>query len=98
MAYKLRYLPGFNMELAEILEAQLLFSVNKAQELMDTLEHQLEHLRDNPRMYEAYENYPPYRKMVVLDFLVFYTVNDEEGLIEAHRIIPGRMDLARQLR
>ena len=96
MAYKLRYLPDFNHELAGLLEAQLLFSVNKSRELIDTLEHQLQALADNPKMYPAYEKKPPYRRMVVLDYIVFYVANEQEQTIEVHRIIPGRMDIPRR--
>jgi plasmid stabilization system protein ParE len=48
-------------------------------------------------MYPVYEDVPLYRKMVVLDYLVFYIVNEQKRRVDIHRIISGRMDVSKQL-
>jgi plasmid stabilization system protein ParE len=45
-------------------------------------------------MYPVYENNPGYRKIVIGNYLVFYTV-DEKKTVEIHRILPGIRDLSR---
>jgi len=97
MSYEITFLPSANHDLAEILETQLAFSTNKAKNLLNTLEKQLEALAEMPRMYPEYERQPEYRKMVVLDVIVFYVPDDKNKEIVIHRIIPGRMDIKRRL-
>jgi plasmid stabilization system protein ParE len=47
-----------------------------------------------PYMYPAYEYFPDYRKIVIGNYLAFYTVNEEDKTIEIHRILPGIWDLS----
>lgn len=55
-------------------------------------------LKTMPKKYPIYEPYPRYRKMLVQDHLVFYTVDEDLALIQVYRIINGKMDIPRHLR
>jgi plasmid stabilization system protein ParE len=57
----------------------------------------LEGLKTMPYMCPAYEQLPLFRKMVVANYLVFYTIDDENKLIEIHRILPGSWDVEKHL-
>jgi plasmid stabilization system protein ParE len=61
------------------------------------LDEHLSALEDMPYMYPVYQSNPAYRKMGVLDYLVFYQVNDAEQTIVIHRILHGSRDLERYL-
>lgn len=91
MEYKVRLLPKANVDLVEI-DANLADFPQKARRLFLALDKQLALLREMPQMYPVYEDVPAFRKMVVLDFLVFYTVDDAAREILIHRMRPGRMD------
>jgi plasmid stabilization system protein ParE len=94
--YKIRYLPVADLDLVEIDEGLSNFRV-KASKFFATLEKQTAQLAKMPLMYPVYDDVPLYRKMIVLDYLVFYTVNEEKKRVDIHRIINGRMDVKRHL-
>ncbi len=54
-------------------------------------------LEETPYMYPEYEDRPPYRRMVVSDYLVFYKVNEEKKRVEIHRILHAARDIRRYL-
>jgi plasmid stabilization system protein ParE len=54
-------------------------------------------LMDMPYMFPVYEENRRYRKMVVANYLVFYTVDDTQHLVQIHRIIPGTWDISQHL-
>ena len=97
MAYKLRYLAAANRD---ILEADAYMSVEspyKAMRFFGLLNEKLLQLRDTPFMYQIYEEYPVYRRIVIMDYLVFYLINEAEGTVDIHRIINGKMHIIKRL-
>ncbi len=48
-------------------------------------------------MYPVYDNFPAFRKISIEDYLVFYAVKKQAGVIEVHRLISARMDVIRRL-
>ena len=54
-------------------------------------------LKTYPESCPIYEDDPYYRKLVVGDYLVFYVLNDDEKVIEIHRILHGSMDIRQHL-
>jgi plasmid stabilization system protein ParE len=57
--------------------------------------HQL--LTVSPRTFPKYELNPLYRKAVVLKYIVFFTVDDENLLVIIHRVLRGAWDLGKYL-
>ncbi len=94
--FRLRYLPMADIDLIEIDEA-LGEAPVKASKFFSMLDKHTAILVSMPLMYPVYDDFPIYRKMLVLDYLVFYAVNESNGSIDIHRIINGRMDIAKQL-
>ena len=70
-------------------------SDNAALSFTDDLDRQTAYLKKMPNMYPLDENHPPYRRMVLRDFLVFYTVDEQKYKVEICRILPARMELRR---
>ena len=54
-------------------------------------------LKSYPESCPIYENDPDYRKLVVGDYLVFYMINDNDKVVEIHRILHGSMDISQHL-
>jgi Plasmid stabilization system protein len=63
----------------------------------DDLMSKLRKLADHPYMYEEYNKNPKYRKLVSGDYIGFYTVDDEAGIVRLYRVLPGKMDLTKLL-
>ncbi len=94
--YKIRYLPLADLDLMEI-DERLRQAPVKASKFFAALDKQTAQLADMPLMYPAYDDVPLYRKMVVLDYLVFYIVNEQKKRVDIHRIINVRMDVIKHL-
>ena len=60
---------------------------------LTALKSGIENLRDNPFMYAKYEDNTAYRKMAVLDYLVFYKLFEPERTVEIHRVLYGMRDI-----
>lgn len=97
MRYKVRYLPLAELDLTEIDAALSQFPV-KASKFFAALEQKLLLLADMPSMYPIYDDFPIYRKITVLDYLVFYIADDAGKTIDVHRIINGRRDVKNVLK
>ncbi|MDL2293946.1 type II toxin-antitoxin system RelE/ParE family toxin [Ruminococcaceae bacterium OttesenSCG-928-D13] len=63
------------------------------QKFLDELEKYTATLEDNPCAFEQYELNPAYRRMVVMDYLVFYKVKREKKTVEIHRILHGARNI-----
>ena len=61
------------------------------------LEKQLETLETMPYMYPAYQEDPFFRKMIVNDYLLFYSVDDKRQLAIIHRIFHSSRDISRHI-
>lgn len=70
---------------------------NKAARIYEKLDRSILRLKDNPKMYRVYQDFPFFRVIVVEDYLAFYTVDDEKHLVEIHRLLYGGMDIPAQL-
>ena len=97
MGYKIRYLPLAKDNVREIKQYLARFYPNTPKRFTASLKNALEGLKTMPYMYPAYEKLPPFRKMVVARYLVFYTVDDEQKLITIHRVLPGSWDVEKHL-
>jgi len=63
----------------------------------EDMDRKLSNLIDNPELYPIYEDFPEFRRIVVEDYLVFYTINERTENIEVHRLVYGKMDVPKQL-
>jgi plasmid stabilization system protein ParE len=61
---------------------------------MDSLDRQTAYLENMPIMYPIDEDHPPYRRMPLKDYLVFYVVDDKANIVEISHILPARMELS----
>ena len=95
MTYKLEYISTFHADVLHVVDI-LDDCPEKAERIFSKLDKILGKLVDMPEMYPVYEGFPVFRKITVEDYLVFYTVNKQDRLIEVHRLLFERMDMSRQ--
>jgi plasmid stabilization system protein ParE len=98
MAYRIKVLPLANLELDEIDHYLTDNYPCKAKQFFEALKRQREHLKSYPHMFQRYEDFPPYRIALVLDYIMFYIVDEKNKIIEIHRILWGGMDLPNRLK
>lgn len=101
--YKLSYLPVAKHDIADAVNyiADKLFAPKAALDLLDALDKSISRLADFPHSCRVYQPVMPleqeYRIMTVKNYAVFYTVNEQEKLVEIYRVIYAKRDLDKQL-
>ena len=97
MTYKIKYLPLAVEDLSEIARYLSGFYPKTASRVLKELREKIAKLGDAPRMCEVYRLDPAYRRLVVDQYLVFYRVNDENKIVEIHRVLRGAWNLPQYL-
>ena len=93
--YKLMLLPSAKADLKQITDYLSQFYAGTALRKYDRIIEKISYLKDTPYMCEEYPYVIrgiSYRKMVVDEYLVFYTVNEDAATVEIHVIINGKMN------
>ena len=77
----------------EISEYLLRFYPSTPAKFLAELEKSTAVLESTPYAFEVYEPIPQYRRMVVLGYIVFYKVLEENRKVEIHRILHGARNI-----
>lgn len=85
-------------DLAAIKEHLDSFSEKAYSKFIDKLEKQIDHLEDMPLMYEEYRANSKYRRMVIDNYVGFYTVNQKTKEIRFYRILHGAQNQSSYLK
>jgi len=93
---RLEYIATFYSDIADV-ASYLEGYPRKAKCIFESMDNKLSKLVDNPKLYPIYEDFPDFRRIVIEDYLVFYTINEQADIIEVHRLICGKMDVPYQL-
>jgi addiction module RelE/StbE family toxin len=95
--YSIRYLE-LAREGAKDIKAYLSqFYPSTPVKFLQSLKNRISALGDMPRMYEVYQDRKAYRKMTVSDYNVFYKIIEEKKIVEIHRVLHGKRDIAHHL-
>ena len=100
--YKLRYLSLAQKDLESITGyiTDTLKAPQAALEFVDAVEKELDQLREYPYSCRVYQSIKPvdteYRVLKVKNYLVFYVVLDD--IVEVHRVVYGRRNLAQVIK
>ena len=93
MYYEIRYLDSAIEDLESILTYLAQFYPNTPKNFIIALKRFEANVAQMPFMYPAYEDVPQYRKALVLNYLVFYAVDETEHRIQIYRILHGAWDI-----
>ena len=96
MKYRLEYLSTFHSDITEV-ASNLEEYPQMAKRIFEKIDKKLLYLVDSPELYPIYDDFPDFRRIVVEDYLVFYSINEAQKVIEIHRLIYGRMDIITHL-
>jgi plasmid stabilization system protein ParE len=96
MKYKVEYLSIADRDIVTMSEA-LADYPNKARRIFQEMEKKLILLEDMPYMWPVYQCKPEYRKMVLEDHLLFYTIDEVEHRVKVYRILYDKMDIPKHM-
>lgn len=93
MKYRVEYIELAMDDVSDIKSYLSRFYPKTPERFLTTLKRAVENLCENPYMYAEYADNPAYRKMPVLDYLVFYKVLEQKAVVEIHRVLYGMRDI-----
>jgi toxin ParE1/3/4 len=91
--YRLSYLPVANRDITDIVNyiAETLAAPKAALDLLKALHESISRLKDFPYSCRVYQPVKPleqeYRILTIKNYAVFYTVNEQDKLVEIYRVI-----------
>ena len=94
--FRIEYISTFYFDVLDVVSSLEEYP-QKAKRIFEKLDRKLMHLVEYPEMYPIYDDFPDFRRIVIEDYLVFYTTNEHDSIIEIHRLINGHMDVIKQL-
>jgi len=92
-AYNVKLLGIAEKDIDEICEYLSQFYPGTPGKFLDSLDKDFENVNLNPYMYPVYEYNKKYRRIVTNDYLVFYTIDEENNLVRIYRILNGKQDV-----
>ncbi len=97
MKYRIEYLSTFHADVLAV-TAFLAEHPKKAARIFEKTDRIFAGLGEMPEMYPIYQDVPAFRFIVIEDYLLFYKVKKQNGIIEIHRLINGHMDIPAYVR
>ena len=97
MKYRIKYLPETVTDREEIRDYLSQYYASTVKEFFALLKEKTAQSRGFHYSYPQYVDDPDYRRLVVGDYLVFYMVNEDNKIVEIHRIFHGSRDIKRHL-
>ena len=92
--YELTYLTSFIDDMRLITEFLSQYPEGISDKFVVEVEKQIQSLRAFPKKFAVFEPMPVFRRMLVLyDYQVFYTINEEKRLVQVHHILHGHRDI-----
>jgi plasmid stabilization system protein ParE len=89
--YKSRYISTFYSDVLKV-TTFLEEHPRKAARILKKIDKAMLDVIKMPELYPVYEDFPPFRKIAVEDYLVFYLINHNDNTIEVHRLVSSKMD------
>jgi plasmid stabilization system protein ParE len=94
MAYKVVMLPKADDSMDAILAyLSQFYSGNGAAKFYEQFKKITTHLMDHPYMAPIDADHPPYRRLVIGQYLAYYQVDEEKKTVNIHRILRGSWNI-----
>ena len=87
MKFQVKYLDAAKLDVKEITSYLAQFHAKSARNFKEKLTNQVNLLKSTPYICEAYERDPFFRRMVVGDYCLFYSVDEHNKLVMVHRAL-----------
>lgn len=95
--YKLTVLFPAYLDVAEAIMTLKDYSKEASARFVDLLYQRFDQLERTPEMYAIYHDFPIYRKMALMGYLVFYTLDTERRAADVHRIVWEKRKITKAL-
>ena len=97
MSYRVTFLDAAKLDMDDIEEYLSQFYPSTARNFFTTMKDKVLNLEVFPFMYPEYEYDQFFRKMVIDDYLLFYSVDESHYLVVIHRIFHSKRDISQQI-
>ena len=97
LVYKVKHLPPAISDIFGIEDYLNEHSPAAADRFTEDVDRRVGALADHPKMCPPYDRDPFFRRMVLGDFLLFYSVDEKQQLIVVHRIFHHSRDINRHM-
>jgi len=97
MSYRIVFMTEAGRDMDDIEKYLSQFYARTVRSFFLLLEKQVKTLEIIPNMYPAYQEDPFFHKMIVDDYLLFYSVDEKRQLVIIHRIFHSSRDISRQM-
>jgi addiction module RelE/StbE family toxin len=91
------YLPKAVSDQADIKNYLSQFYPGTNKRFFSLLKKKIARLKTYPYSCPVYEDDPDYRKLVVGEYLVFYTVDENTKIVKIHRLLHGSRDISQHM-
>ena len=97
MSYRVIYLNEAKQDIKEVVSYLASFYASTARDFKNKLTSNVNKLKDWPQMCPIYEPDSFFRRMVIDDYLLFYSVDEKRQRVVIHRIFHHARDTQRLL-
>ncbi|MCL2153559.1 MAG: type II toxin-antitoxin system RelE/ParE family toxin [Oscillospiraceae bacterium] len=97
MNFQVVFMKDAQRDLGVIEEYLSQFYANTARKFFTKLQDMVLKLESMPYLYPAYDADRFFRRMVVGDYLLFYSVEEERNLVIVHRIFHAARNISQQI-
>jgi len=97
MSHRISFLCEARQDIKDITSYLSQYYASTARNFATKLKKQVNQLKTLPLMYPVYEDDQLYRRMVIDDYLLFYSVEEKRNLVIIHRIFHSKRDVSQQL-
>jgi plasmid stabilization system protein ParE len=97
MSFSVVFMPVADRDMDDIEDYLSQFYASTPHNFFTKLKMQTTSLETMPYMYPAYDADPHFRRMVIDDYLLFYSVDEKRSLVVVHRIFHSKRDISNQI-
>jgi plasmid stabilization system protein ParE len=97
MSFRVVFRKAAERDMNEIEAYLSQFYAGTVLKFFDKLEKRVNALKEMPFMCPAYENDPFFRRMVLNDYLLFYSVDEKRKFVVIHRVFHSKRNVDQQM-
>jgi len=97
MSHRITFLDEARQDLKDIASYLSQFYAGTARNFTSKLKKQVRQLKTLPYMYPAYEEDPLFRRMIIDDYLLFYSVDDRQKMVIIHHVFHSKRDICQHM-
>ena len=96
--YRIKYMGSAKENLREIEEYYDKIDVRLTNKILAGIDKRILELKDMPFRWRRYPDNPGYRVIGVYSYLIFYIVDEENQMVEIHRVLHSARNIEREMK